>query len=174
VYGEDGADTIDAQTAVDLAGAPEEIFGGDGDDTITAADGLVDEIDCGPGLDTVVSYDRGTDVLVNCENATPSATALQMASATAPANAPAATTSTAPTAQPLPWREALTYREPGLLQTPASLYRYNYLAFLISENMALPRFEGLWTYPRRGPSARWRDLGAEIPSGCIPWLTSAI
>jgi hypothetical protein len=174
VYGEDGADTIDAQTAVDLWGAREEIFGGDGDDTITAADGLVDEIDCGPGLDTVVSYDRGTDVLVNCENATPSATALQMASATAPANAPAATTSTAPTAQPLPWREALTYREPGLLQTPASLYRYNYLAFLTSENMALPRFEGLWTYPRRGPSARWRDLGAEIPSGCIPWLTSAI
>ncbi len=67
VYGEDGADTIDAQTAVELAGAREEIFGGDGDDTITAADGLVDEIDCGLGLDTVVSYDRGLDVLVDCE-----------------------------------------------------------------------------------------------------------
>ncbi len=39
VYGEDGADTIDAQTAVDLAGAPEHIFGGNDNDTITAADG---------------------------------------------------------------------------------------------------------------------------------------
>ena len=76
VYGEDGADTIDAQTAVDLGGAPEHIFGGDGNDTITAADEVLDEIDCGPGLhDTVVSYDTRLDVLVNCENATPSPTA---------------------------------------------------------------------------------------------------
>jgi len=84
VYGEDGADTIDAQTTllsalaycthrgrfacmVDLAGAREEIFGGDGEDTITAADGLVDVIDCGLGLDRVVSYDRGLDVLLDCE-----------------------------------------------------------------------------------------------------------
>src|SRR5918992_1082218 len=81
VYGADGADTIDAQTAVDLAGAKEKIFGGNGDDTITAADGLVDVIDCGPGLDTVVSHDRELDELVDCENATPSATA----AATAPA-----------------------------------------------------------------------------------------
>jgi hypothetical protein len=76
VYGNEGADTIDAQTAVDRGGAPEQIFGGDGDDTITAADGVLDEIDCGPGLnDTVVSYDTGLDVLKNCENATPSPTA---------------------------------------------------------------------------------------------------
>jgi hypothetical protein len=76
VYGEDGADTIDAQTAVDLGGAREHIFGGDGNDIITAADGVLDEIDCGPGLhDMVVSYDTGLDVLVNCENATPSPTA---------------------------------------------------------------------------------------------------
>ena len=54
MYGNEGADTIDAQTAVDLGGAQEKIFGGDGDDTITAADGLVYEIDCGLGLDTVV------------------------------------------------------------------------------------------------------------------------
>ena len=61
---------------MDLGGAREQIFGGDGDDTITAADGVVDEIDCGPGLnDTVVSYDTGLDVLLNCENATPSAQA---------------------------------------------------------------------------------------------------
>jgi hypothetical protein len=56
VYGEDGADTIDAQTAVDLGGAREHIFGGYGNDTITAADEVLDEIDCGPGLhDAVVS-----------------------------------------------------------------------------------------------------------------------
>jgi hypothetical protein len=85
VYGNEGADTIDAKTTllsalvycvhrgrfacfVDLAGAREEIFGGDGDDTITAADGVKDVIDCGPGLhDTVVSYDRGLDVLLDCE-----------------------------------------------------------------------------------------------------------
>src|SRR5215216_5334793 len=80
VYGNEGADTIDAQTTllsalaycvhrgrfacvVDLAGAREEIFGGDGDDTITAADGVKDVINCGAGLDRVVSYDRGLDVL---------------------------------------------------------------------------------------------------------------
>ena len=44
VYGNQGADTIDAQTAVDLGGAREHIFGSDGDDTVTAADGLIDEI----------------------------------------------------------------------------------------------------------------------------------
>jgi hypothetical protein len=85
VYGEDGADTMDAQTAVDLAGAPEQISGGDQDDTITAADGVQDEIDCGSGVDTVVSYDTGLDVLVGYENATPSATTQPIASATAPA-----------------------------------------------------------------------------------------
>jgi hypothetical protein len=67
---------------VDLAGAREEIFGGDGDDTITAADGVEDEIDCGLGFDTVVSYDRGLDVLANCENATPSATTQPIARGT--------------------------------------------------------------------------------------------
>jgi hypothetical protein len=67
VYGEDGADTIDAQTAVELDGAREEIFGGDGNDTITAADGLVDVIDCGLGMDKVDSYDTELDVLFDCE-----------------------------------------------------------------------------------------------------------
>jgi hypothetical protein len=71
VYGEDGADTMDAQTAVDLGGAREEIFGEEGNDTITAADGLVDVIDCGLGLDTVVTYDTGLDVLVDCETMQP-------------------------------------------------------------------------------------------------------
>jgi hypothetical protein len=72
----EGADTIDAQTAMDLGGAREQIFGGDGDDTITSADGLVDEIDCGLGRDTVVSYDRRLDVLVDCEATSPEAAAV--------------------------------------------------------------------------------------------------
>ena len=67
MYGEGGDDTMDAQRAVDVGGASEHIFGGEGDDTITAADGVQDEIDCGAGLDTVVSYDRGLDELANCE-----------------------------------------------------------------------------------------------------------
>jgi hypothetical protein len=71
VYGEDGSDTMDAQASVELGGAPEQIFGGDGDDTITAADGVEDEIDCGLGFDTVVSYDRGLDVLEDCETRIP-------------------------------------------------------------------------------------------------------
>jgi hypothetical protein len=71
--GNEGADTIVAQTAVDLAGAREEIFGGDGDDIITAADGLVDVIDCGLGRDTVFSYDTELDVLVDCEATSPEA-----------------------------------------------------------------------------------------------------
>jgi Ca2+-binding RTX toxin-like protein len=82
VHGNEGADPIDAQTTVDLAGAREEIFGGDGDDTIPAADGVQDVIECGPGLDTVVSYDRGLDVLVICENAAPSATTQPIARGT--------------------------------------------------------------------------------------------
>jgi hypothetical protein len=73
VYGDDGADTIDAQRAVDVGGAPEHIFGGDGDDTIAAADGVQDVIDCGLGLDTVVSYDTRLDVLVECETTNPAA-----------------------------------------------------------------------------------------------------
>ena len=103
VYGEDGADTIDAQTAVGDWGTREHIFGGDGDDTITATDGVQYEIDCGLSLDTVVSYDRGLDVVVNCENATPSATAQPIPSGTTPSTAlPATTTSTAAQTAQLP------------------------------------------------------------------------
>jgi hypothetical protein len=53
----------------------EGIYGGDGDDTITAADGVLDDIDCGEGTDTVVSYDRGLDELANCETLIPAAAA---------------------------------------------------------------------------------------------------
>jgi hypothetical protein len=44
-----------------------------------------DVIKCGPGFDTVVSYDTGLDVLEDCENATPSPTIQLIASAIAPA-----------------------------------------------------------------------------------------
>jgi hemolysin type calcium-binding protein len=73
VHGNEGADTINAQWAADRGGAPERIFGDEGDDTIAAADGVKDVIDCGSdpdGLDqdTVVSHDdQGLDVLVDCE-----------------------------------------------------------------------------------------------------------
>jgi Ca2+-binding RTX toxin-like protein len=67
VYGEDGADTINAQLTAGLGAAPERIFGGEGDDTIAAADRVKDVIDCGAGLDTVVSHDAGRDVLMGCE-----------------------------------------------------------------------------------------------------------
>jgi Ca2+-binding RTX toxin-like protein len=79
VHGDEGADTIDVQTAVDLGGAPEHILGGNDNDTITAADGVQDTIDCGEGDDTVVSYDPGLDEpLMNCEHATLTATAQQL------------------------------------------------------------------------------------------------
>jgi len=36
--------------------------------SMAASARLVDVIHCGSGLDTVVSYDRGPDVLVDCES----------------------------------------------------------------------------------------------------------
>jgi Ca2+-binding RTX toxin-like protein len=74
VYGEDGADTIDAQRAADRGGDQEHIFGGTENDTIAAADGVKDLIDCGEGVDTVVSHDPGLDELVECETTIAAAT----------------------------------------------------------------------------------------------------
>jgi hypothetical protein len=63
-----------AATATTRRTAREKIFGGDGNDTITAADGLVDEIDRGLGLDTVVSHDTGLDIVADsCETSIPAA-----------------------------------------------------------------------------------------------------
>jgi Ca2+-binding RTX toxin-like protein len=67
VRGNEGADTINAQWAVDRGGAQEQIFGGAEDDTIAAKDGVKDVIKCGSGVDTVVSFDAGLDELVDCE-----------------------------------------------------------------------------------------------------------
>jgi Ca2+-binding RTX toxin-like protein len=42
------------------------IFGEDGNDVISAKNGAPDDIDCGPGKDTV-SYDAALDSVTNCE-----------------------------------------------------------------------------------------------------------
>jgi hypothetical protein len=47
--------------------------GGGGNDTISAADGVAETIDCGPGIDTVVADLGGngvTDTRIGCENVT--------------------------------------------------------------------------------------------------------
>lgn len=78
--GGDGADEIDGGAGNDvidggagndiITGGPgrDVISAGAGDDTVNVADGEVDVVDCGPGVDTVVA-DR-FDVLRNCENVT--------------------------------------------------------------------------------------------------------
>jgi len=64
VRGNDGDDRIDANDS--LQDEVEDIYGGADDDTIEAVDGEVDNIDCGPGNDTVNS-DAGIDVVAsNC------------------------------------------------------------------------------------------------------------
>jgi Ca2+-binding RTX toxin-like protein len=59
LYGGPGNDTVTGRGGSDL------LIGGDGDDTIEAADGVLDEIDCGPGADTA-NTDQ-VDVLFDCE-----------------------------------------------------------------------------------------------------------
>jgi hypothetical protein len=62
--GNGGDDQIDANDS--LPGEVEFIFGGANADTIEAVDGEVDNIDCGPGNDTV-AFDTGIDVVdPNC------------------------------------------------------------------------------------------------------------
>jgi hypothetical protein len=64
VHGGDGDDRIDANDSD--PGDVEDIFGDADADTIEAVDGEVDNIDCGPGNDTVNS-DAGIDVVAgNC------------------------------------------------------------------------------------------------------------
>lgn len=62
VYGGGGDDQIDANDS--LPGEVEYIFGGANDDTIEAVDGEEDNIDCGPGNDTVTA-DAGIDKVHN-------------------------------------------------------------------------------------------------------------
>jgi Ca2+-binding RTX toxin-like protein len=71
VEGGNGADTVNGDTGNDaLIGGTgkDHINAGSGSDSITAGDGYKDIINCGTSVnDTLVSYDRGLDVFVNCE-----------------------------------------------------------------------------------------------------------
>ncbi len=75
MYGGDGDDKAGGGPGNDT------LYGGAGNERLSGGEGE-DEIDCGLGLDTVVSYDKGLDVLVDCENATPSATTQPIARGT--------------------------------------------------------------------------------------------
>ena len=69
IYGLAGADAIDARGGADLivpGAGRDTVNGGPGDDRIAAQDGAVDEITCGPGVDTVTA-DAADVVAPNCE-----------------------------------------------------------------------------------------------------------
>jgi hemolysin type calcium-binding protein len=61
-----GNDTISANDSGGTGGS-DTVNGGRGDDTIFVADGEKDTVDCGKGRRDFVSFDRGVDVLTNCE-----------------------------------------------------------------------------------------------------------
>ncbi len=68
--GGDGKDVIDASSleGEDTLANGGGSFGGAGNDTIKAADGLADDIDCGTGKRDKVIFDKGTDTVAkNCE-----------------------------------------------------------------------------------------------------------
>ena len=62
LYGGKGNDVIKAPAGFGY----NAIFGEDGNDVISAKNGAPDDIDCGPGKDTV-SYDAALDSVTNCE-----------------------------------------------------------------------------------------------------------
>jgi Ca2+-binding RTX toxin-like protein len=90
LYGGGGADYLEGDGGADLlAGGPgndeiealeyeqyghpagkDTVRGGRGDDEILAGDLHKDVIDCGPGVDTV-EFDKGLDVLIDCETKVP-------------------------------------------------------------------------------------------------------
>lgn len=65
LYGESGDDHLTVGDAVGSA----EVDGGDGDDTISARNGRADQIFCGNGNDTVIA-DASDIVAADCENVT--------------------------------------------------------------------------------------------------------
>jgi Ca2+-binding RTX toxin-like protein len=68
-YGGSGADVIrcgPGNDRIDGGFGEDELFGGLGDDTILAADGQVDQVNCGLGTDTAY-VDEEDDVDPNCE-----------------------------------------------------------------------------------------------------------
>jgi hypothetical protein len=69
--GNGDANTLDGgagDDALDGGAGADVLLGGDGDDVIVAADGAVDQVDCGDGDDTA-TVDK-VDVTVGCEHAT--------------------------------------------------------------------------------------------------------
>jgi Ca2+-binding RTX toxin-like protein len=70
LYGDDGADTIDARdtSASDPTGTGIDFINADaGNDTIFAADGYEDLIECGAGKSDSVTWDQGKDRFFNLE-----------------------------------------------------------------------------------------------------------
>jgi Ca2+-binding RTX toxin-like protein len=70
-YGGSGADTISCGAGndrIDGGFGQDNMFGGDGNDTILAADGQVDQVDCGAGDNDTAYVDELDDPVVNCEN----------------------------------------------------------------------------------------------------------
>jgi Ca2+-binding RTX toxin-like protein len=70
-YGGSSADVIscgDGKDHIDGGFGEDELFGGPANDTILAADGQVDQVDCGPGTDDTAYVDELDDPVENCEN----------------------------------------------------------------------------------------------------------
>ena len=75
VFAKRGNDTITGGanndvTAIFPGDGNDTVNGGDDFDIISAANGVADTIDCGPGND-VATVDQGLDSVVNCENVAP-------------------------------------------------------------------------------------------------------
>jgi Ca2+-binding RTX toxin-like protein len=70
-YGGSGADAISCRAGndrIDGGFGEDVLFGGAGNDTILAADGQVDEVDCGTGDNDTAYVDELDDPVENCEN----------------------------------------------------------------------------------------------------------
>ena len=69
-YGGSGADEIDCGIGMDRIDGGfgfDDLFGGPNNDTISAADGFEDNVDCGPGNNDTAYVDN-KDMVRNCEN----------------------------------------------------------------------------------------------------------
>jgi hypothetical protein len=67
--GNDGAnalDGFDGRDTITGGGGGDVIYGGPGDDTIAARDGVADQVDCGPGTDSVTA--DAADSVIGCES----------------------------------------------------------------------------------------------------------
>ena len=70
-YGGSGDDEVSCRAGndrIDGGFGEDVLFGGPGNDTILAADGRVDEVDCGLGENDTAYVDELDDPVENCEN----------------------------------------------------------------------------------------------------------